>query len=168
MQCMPQHAICMYLHCGGRGGGVNKGKELPWEKVVNQKLGLAGVSPQHITLTTTIAIGATPDALLCCVAHSVSPAGTTSVRGTLRGRAGPVQADAGAGGAELGLSWLRGRNVSMATEPAPPRECHWLQFSRPQEGSQNPQAGETGAQTKGSCCTRSQAPQAPGQQQSQS
>lgn len=121
MQCMPQHAICMYLHCGGRGGGVNKGKELPWEKVVNQKLGLAGVSPQHITLTTTIAIGATPDALLCCVAHSVSPAGTTSVRGTLRGRAGPVQADAGAGGAELGLSWLRGRNVSMATEPAPPQ-----------------------------------------------
>lgn len=81
------HATACHLHVPplwGSGRWVNKGKELPWEKVVNQKLGLAGVSPQHISLTTTVAIGAKPDALLCCVAHPVSPAGTTSVRGTLR------------------------------------------------------------------------------------
>ena len=38
----------------------------------------------------------------------------------------------------------------MATKPCPQSGGHWLWFSRPWEGSWNPQAGETGVQTKGS------------------
>lgn len=58
-------------------------------------------------------------------------------------------------------SWedARGRTQASAAceakslhgnQTLPPEGGHWLWFSRPWEGSWNPQAGETGVQTKGS------------------
>lgn len=67
----------------------------------------------------TVVIGAKLDSLLCWGAHPVPLAGTASEQGALPSGASLVWADAG--GAELGLSWLRGKSVSMATKPTPQR-----------------------------------------------
>lgn len=67
----------------------------------------------------TVVIGAKLDSLLCWGAHPVPLAATASEQGALPSGASLVWADAG--GAELGLSWLRGKSVSMATKPTPQR-----------------------------------------------
>lgn len=75
----------------------------------------------------TVAIGAKLGSLPCWGAHPLHLAGTISEQGALPSGASLVPAEGppllgpSAGGAELGLSWLRGKNISMATKPAPQR-----------------------------------------------
>lgn len=74
------------------------------------------LSPEHLGLATTVAIGAKLGSLQCCVAYPVSLAGTTSEQGTLSSRASLGRCGRGRNGTQL----AERQNVSMTTKPAPP------------------------------------------------